>query len=137
MDLKKAGNKKQGHSYSKREQAAWMNNNDPDFFTLLFSGPYFGPDFFQGHKLTLFRLYHHPHSTFLGSTILFAYINNYRSFCVTTICRCLNRPPTTFIFTTMALKLIFSRYLTRVTEHFSNMVGHESLCLTINSQSTS
>ena len=27
MDLKKAGSKKQGHCYSKREEAAW-----PDFF---------------------------------------------------------------------------------------------------------
>ena len=56
MDLKKAGCKKQGHCYSKREEAAWpllfLNNNEPAFFTLLFSGPYFGPDFFQGHKPT-------------------------------------------------------------------------------------
>ena len=56
MDLKKAGCKKQGQSYSKREHAAWpclfLNNNDPVFCTLLFSGPYFGPDFFQVHKPT-------------------------------------------------------------------------------------
>ena len=56
MDLKKAGCKKQGHSYSKREEAGWslffLNNNDPVFCTLLFSGPYFGPDFFQGYKPT-------------------------------------------------------------------------------------
>ena len=46
MDLKKAGSKKQGHCYSKREKAAWpllfLNNNDPVFCTLLF----------QGHKPT-------------------------------------------------------------------------------------
>ena len=51
MDLKKAGCKKQGHCYSKREEAAWpllfLNNNDPVFCTLLFSGPYFGLDFFK------------------------------------------------------------------------------------------
>ena len=39
MDLKKAGCKKQGHCYSKREEAAWP---------LLF----FGPDLFQGRKPT-------------------------------------------------------------------------------------
>jgi hypothetical protein len=54
MDLKKAGSKKQGHRYSKREEAAWpllfLNKNDPVFFTLLFSGPYFGPDFFSGSQ---------------------------------------------------------------------------------------
>ena len=41
---------------TKREEAAWLllflNNNDPVFFIVLFSGPYFGPDFFQGHKPT-------------------------------------------------------------------------------------
>ena len=51
MDLKKAGSKKQGHCYSKREEAAWhllfLNNNDPVFFTFLFIGPYLGPDFFK------------------------------------------------------------------------------------------
>ena len=56
MDLKKAGSKKQTHCYSKREEETWsllfLNNNDPIFFTLLFSGPYFGPDFFQCHKPT-------------------------------------------------------------------------------------
>jgi hypothetical protein len=35
MDLKKAGSKKQGHCYSKREEAAWpllfLNKNDPVF----------------------------------------------------------------------------------------------------------
>ena len=44
MDLKKAGVKKQGQCYSKREEAAWslffLNNNDPGF-----SGLYFGLDF--------------------------------------------------------------------------------------------
>ena len=56
MDLKKAVPKKQGQCYSKREDAAWpfffLNNNDPVFCNQLFSGPYFGPDFFQGHKPT-------------------------------------------------------------------------------------
>ena len=56
MDLKKAESKKQGHCYSKREEAAWpllfLNKNDPIFSPCFFSGPYFGPDFFQGHKLT-------------------------------------------------------------------------------------
>ena len=56
MDLKKAGCKKQGHCYSKREEARlpilFLNNNDPVFCNLLFSGPYFRPDFFQGHKPT-------------------------------------------------------------------------------------
>ena len=54
MYLKKAGSKKQGNYYSKREEAAWpllfLNNNDPVFFTLLFSGPYFGHDFFSGSQ---------------------------------------------------------------------------------------
>ena len=40
MDLKKAGSKKQGHCYSKREEAAWLllflNNNDTVFCNLLF-----------------------------------------------------------------------------------------------------
>ena len=35
MDCKKQGAKKQGHYYSKNEEAAWpflfLNNNDPDF----------------------------------------------------------------------------------------------------------
>ena len=50
--MQKAGCKKQGHCHSKREEAAWpllfLNNNDPVFCTLRFSGPYFGPDFFSG-----------------------------------------------------------------------------------------
>ena len=52
MDLKKG--KEQGHFYSKKEEARlplhFLNNNDPAFCSLLFSGPYFGPEFFQGHK---------------------------------------------------------------------------------------
>jgi hypothetical protein len=48
MDLKKAGSKKQGHCYSKREEAArlllFLNNNDPIFFS---------PCFFQVHILDL------------------------------------------------------------------------------------
>ena len=56
MGCKNQGAKKQGHCYSKREEAAWpllfLNNNDPVFFTLLFSGPYFGPGFFLDHKPT-------------------------------------------------------------------------------------
>ena len=41
LDLEKAGCKKQGHCYSKREESAWLllflNNNDPVFSTLLFA----------------------------------------------------------------------------------------------------
>ena len=47
MDLKKAGCKKQGHCYSKREEARlpilFLNNNDPVFWHPAF----FGPDFFK------------------------------------------------------------------------------------------
>ena len=46
MDLKKAGCKKTAWPF------LFLNNNDPVFCTLLFSGPYFGPDFFQGCKPT-------------------------------------------------------------------------------------
>ena len=49
MDLKKAGCKKQGHCYSKREEAAWsflfLNNNDPGFCTLLFATHILDPFF--------------------------------------------------------------------------------------------
>ena len=50
--FQKAGSKKQGHCYSKEEEeAAWpllfLDDNDPAF-----CNPYFGPDYFQGHKLT-------------------------------------------------------------------------------------
>ena len=57
MGLKKAGCKKQGHCYSKKEDAAWpllfLNKKDPVFCTLLFSGPYFGldPDQYQTLKI--------------------------------------------------------------------------------------
>ena len=58
MDLKKAGCKKQGHCYSKRKKAMlpllFLINTDPVFWAQLFPGPYFGPDFFQGHKPTHF-----------------------------------------------------------------------------------
>ena len=51
MDPKKAGSKKQGQSYSKKEETRllllYLNKNDPIFCSLLFSGPYFGPDFFK------------------------------------------------------------------------------------------
>ena len=51
MDLKKAGCKNQGNFYSKREETRlpllFLNNNDPAFCNLLFSGTYFGPDFFS------------------------------------------------------------------------------------------
>ena len=55
MDLKKAGCKKQGHCYSKREEARlpllFLNNNDPVFCNLLFSGPYvFWTWFFSGSQ---------------------------------------------------------------------------------------
>ena len=56
MDLKKVGCKKQGHCYSKREETRlpllFLNNNDPVFCNLLFSGPYLDLIFFQGHKPT-------------------------------------------------------------------------------------
>jgi transcription antitermination factor NusA-like protein len=51
MDLKKAGCKIQAYCYSKREEAVWpllfLNDNHPVFYNLLFSGPYFGLDFFK------------------------------------------------------------------------------------------
>ena len=54
MGLKKAGSKTHGHCYSKREEAAWpllfLNNNDPVFCSLFFSGPYFGPGFFLSSR---------------------------------------------------------------------------------------
>ena len=57
MDLKKAGSKKQGHCYSKSEEAAWpllfLNKNDPVLF--LFSGPYFGPDFTRVTNRPMFQ----------------------------------------------------------------------------------
>ena len=41
MGCKKQDAKKQGHCYSKREEAAWplllLNNNDPVFCTMLFT----------------------------------------------------------------------------------------------------
>ena len=53
---KKPGPKYGLQKAGRRKQAAWpllfLNNNDPVFFTLLFSGPYLGTDFFQGHKPT-------------------------------------------------------------------------------------
>ena len=59
MGCKKQGAKKQGHCYSKREGAAWpllfLNNNDPVFCTLLFTGPYFGLDFFKFQTLKNIR----------------------------------------------------------------------------------
>ena len=49
IGCKKQGAKKQGHCYSKREEAAWpllfLNNNDPVFCTLLFATYFFGPFF--------------------------------------------------------------------------------------------
>ena len=49
--IQKAGCKKQGHCYSKREEAAWpllfLNNNDPVFLHPAFCKPYFGR-FFTG-----------------------------------------------------------------------------------------
>ena len=51
IGFKNWGAKKQGHCYSERETAAWpllfLNNNDPDFYTLLFSGPCFWLDFLK------------------------------------------------------------------------------------------
>ena len=49
--LQKEGSKKQGHCYSKREEAVWpllfLNNNDPVFLHPAFCTPYFGPDFLK------------------------------------------------------------------------------------------
>ena len=49
MGCEKQGAKKQGHGYSKREEAVWpllfLNNNDPVFLHLVFCNPYFGPSF--------------------------------------------------------------------------------------------
>ena len=52
MDLKKAGCKKAGSLLFKKRNVSlaalpFLNNNDP-----VYSGQYFGPDFFQGHKPT-------------------------------------------------------------------------------------
>ena len=53
MDLKKAGCKKQGHCYSKREESAWLllflNNNDRLFFAPCFLHPIFWT-FFSGSQ---------------------------------------------------------------------------------------
>ena len=55
IELQKAGCKKQGHCYLKREVAAWpllfLNTNDPVFCNLLFSGPYLGLDFLKFQTL--------------------------------------------------------------------------------------
>ena len=52
---KKQDAKKQGHCYSKREEARlpllFLSNNEPVFLHPAFCNPYFGP-FFQGHKPT-------------------------------------------------------------------------------------
>ena len=49
--VQKAGCKKQGHCYSKREEAAalfsFLNNNDPVFCTLLFASHIFDLIFFR------------------------------------------------------------------------------------------
>ena len=52
MGCKKQGTNKQGHCYSKREEAAWplllLNNNDPVFCTMLFTTNIF--DFISGSQ---------------------------------------------------------------------------------------
>ena len=49
MGYKTQGAKKQGHCYSKREEACllllFLNNNDPVFLHPAFCNPYFGPFF--------------------------------------------------------------------------------------------
>ena len=74
MDLKKAGSKKQGHCYSKREEAAWpllfLNNNDPVFCNLLFSGPYF----FHGHKPTHVLKTRIVGADYLGEQVIGIYV---------------------------------------------------------------
>jgi hypothetical protein len=60
MDLKKAGYKKHCHCYQKREKARlpllFLNNNDPGFFTKLFSGPYFSPNFLKFQTLKKYQV---------------------------------------------------------------------------------
>ena len=50
MGCKKQGAKNQGHCYSKKEEAFFLNNNDPVFCTLLFAT----------HILDLFLKDHKP-----------------------------------------------------------------------------
>ena len=54
MDLTKPGWKKQGHCYSKREEAAWpflfLNNNDPVFMHPAFFRSIFWTWFFSGSQ---------------------------------------------------------------------------------------
>ena len=56
MDLKKAECKTVRLLLFKKRKgslvSSLLNTNDPVFCTLLFSGTYFGPNFFQGHKPT-------------------------------------------------------------------------------------
>ena len=67
VTLKKSGPKygpeksrvqKMGSLLFKKEETAWpllfLNNNDPVFCTLRFSGPYFGPDFFKATNGRMF-----------------------------------------------------------------------------------
>jgi hypothetical protein len=64
MDLEKAGSKKQGHFYSKREEAAWpllfLNNNDcflhPAFFRSIFGPEKFLESIFYGGKTSFLGL---------------------------------------------------------------------------------
>ena len=60
MDLKKAGSKKQGHCYSKREEAAWpllfLNNNDLVSCTLLFAPHILDPIFLKFQTLKKYQV---------------------------------------------------------------------------------
>ena len=60
MDLKKSREQKTGTLLFKKRRGRWLllflNNNDPVFCTLLFSGPYFGPDFFKFHALKKYQV---------------------------------------------------------------------------------
>ena len=59
MGCKKQGAKKQGHCYSKREEAAWpllfLNNNDPVFLHPAFCNPYLGPFFLKFQSLKKYQ----------------------------------------------------------------------------------
>ena len=55
MDLKKWVQKTGSLLFKMRRGQAvssLFDNNGPVFCNLLYSGPYFGPDYFQGHKPT-------------------------------------------------------------------------------------
>ena len=60
MDLRNAEGKKQGHSYSKKEEARlpllFLNNNDPVFYTLLFAPHILDPIFLKFKTLKKYEV---------------------------------------------------------------------------------